>query len=30
MELALLGGPPVRQNPLPDWPVFSREEAESL
>ena len=30
MELALLGGTPVRQKPLPDWPVFSREEEESL
>jgi dTDP-4-amino-4,6-dideoxygalactose transaminase len=30
MELALLGGPPVRQKPLPDWPVFNREEEELL
>jgi dTDP-4-amino-4,6-dideoxygalactose transaminase len=30
MELALLGGPPVRKKPLSDWPVFSREEEESL
>jgi dTDP-4-amino-4,6-dideoxygalactose transaminase len=30
MELALLGGPPVRQKPLPDWPIFNREEEESL
>jgi len=30
MELALLGGSPVRQNPLPDWPIFGREEEASL
>jgi len=30
MELALLGGPPVRQRRLLDWPVFGREEEESL
>jgi dTDP-4-amino-4,6-dideoxygalactose transaminase len=30
MELALLGGLPVRQRPILDWPVFGREEEESL
>jgi len=30
MELALLGGPAIRQKPLPDWPVFAREEEELL
>jgi dTDP-4-amino-4,6-dideoxygalactose transaminase len=30
MELALLGGQPARQKPLPDWPVFGREEEELL
>ena len=30
MTLALLGGQPVRQRPFLDWPVFGREEEESL
>jgi dTDP-4-amino-4,6-dideoxygalactose transaminase len=30
MELALLGGRPVREQPWPAWPVFSQEEEESL
>jgi dTDP-4-amino-4,6-dideoxygalactose transaminase len=30
MELALLGGQPVRQKPFPGWPVFAQEEDESL
>jgi dTDP-4-amino-4,6-dideoxygalactose transaminase len=30
MELALLGGQPVRQRPFLDWPVFGREEEELL
>jgi hypothetical protein len=30
MELALLGGQPVRQKPFLDLPVFGRGEEESL
>jgi dTDP-4-amino-4,6-dideoxygalactose transaminase len=30
MELALLGGQPVRRGPFLDWPVFGREEEELL
>ncbi len=30
MDLALFGGTPVRQKPFPAWPVFEREEEESL
>jgi dTDP-4-amino-4,6-dideoxygalactose transaminase len=30
MELALLGGPPVRRKPFLDWPVFGREEEQAL
>ena len=30
MELALLGGPPVRRRPFPGWPVYGKEEEELL
>jgi len=30
MELALLGGRPVRERPFPSWPDYGAEEAESL
>jgi dTDP-4-amino-4,6-dideoxygalactose transaminase len=30
MELALLGGKPVRERPYPSWPDYGTEEAESL
>ena len=30
MELALLGGPPARTKPFPGWPVYGKEEEESL
>ncbi len=30
MELALLGGPPVREKPFPFWPDYGREEEEHL
>ncbi len=30
MELALLGGRPVRERPYPSWPDYGAEEAESL
>jgi dTDP-4-amino-4,6-dideoxygalactose transaminase len=30
MELALLGGQPVRQKPFAGWPVYGREEEEAL
>jgi len=28
MQLALLGGSPVREKPLPAWPVYGKEERE--
>ncbi|MGH9468716.1 MAG: DegT/DnrJ/EryC1/StrS family aminotransferase [Terriglobia bacterium] len=30
MELALFGGEPVRKAPFPPWPVYGKEEEESL
>ncbi len=30
MELALLGGAPVRTEPFPSWPVYGRREEQSL
>ncbi len=30
MELALLGGEPVRKRPFPSWPVYGESEEESL
>lgn len=30
MNLALLGGTPIRQKPFPAWPMFGRAEEESL
>ncbi len=30
MELALLGGNPIRTHPFPSWPCFGEEEASSL
>ena len=30
MDLALFGGPPVRQKPFASWPIFERAEEQSL